>query len=203
MDLAMQQPMWVDKTIARNKDESTMLMTLANGSQSRKQPPAELKSYDLTRRNVRIDDLERLVSTRLAATQNQFGDVIATGATMTVGNDYTDQAVYIYDRVKTSWTKASRLSPEHKKKMVDAFKTDSDSITDLIQRLGDWVGPFIDEESERNSAKTIRERVNERTTDLICKFFSLTPGEWSNDSEAASKALANLSTKQRQLEAFV
>lgn len=202
-DLAMQQPMWVDKTIARNKDESTMLMTLANGSQSRKQPPAELKSYDLTRRNVRIDDLERLVSTRLAATQNQFGDVIATGATMTVANDYTDQAVYIYDRVKTSWTKASRLSPEHKKKMVDAFKTDSASIADLIQRLGDWVGTFIDEESERNSAKTIRERVNERTTDLICKFFSLTPGEWSNDKEAASKALANLSTKQRQLEAFV
>ena len=87
-----------------------MLMTLARGSQSRKQPLAELKSYDLTRRNVRIDDLERLVSTRLAATQNQFGDVIATGATMTVGNDYTDQAVYIYDRVKTSWTKASRLA---------------------------------------------------------------------------------------------
>jgi len=201
--LAMEQPMWVDKTIARNKDEFSMLMSLANGSESRKQPPAELKSYDLTRRNVRIDDLDRLVSTRLAATQGQFGDVIATGTTMTIKPDYADQAVYIFDRVKTSWTKASRISHEHKNRMVDAFKTDSSQITKLIQTLGEQVGSFVDEESERNSAKTIRERVNERTTDTICSFFNLCSGEWSNDQEAAAKALANLSTKQRQLEAFV
>lgn len=199
----MDQPMWVDKTIARDKDEYTMMMQLANGAQARKQPPLELKSYDLTRRGIAISNIGNLVATRLAAQQGQFGDVIAAGAVMSLDESREDQSSFIYDRVKSSWTKAQRLSPEHKKRLIETFKTDGDQIKALMADLGGKVGSVIDAESERTSAKPMRERINEGITDLICRFFGLPVGEWLTDEDVARKALLNLEVKERQLKQYV
>jgi len=199
----MDQPMWVDKTIARDKDEYTMIMQLANGAQARKQPPIELKSYDLTRRNVRIEDISNLVATRLAATQGQYGDVLAAGACMNLLADYEEQSSFIYDRIKSSWTKTHRISTEHKKRLNEVFKTDGDQIKALMESLGQNVGTLMDEESERDVAKPLRERINERITDSICNFFSLPLESWLTDEEVARKALLNLEVKERQLKAYI
>ena len=201
-ELVMEQPMWVDKTIARNKSEYTMMMTLANGQQSRKQPAIELKSYELTKKMVMIDDLTNLVSTRINANQGQFADVVATGASMTLPESYTGDHSYIWDRVKSSWTKATRLSPTHKKTMVEAFKLDGDTIKTLIQNLGQQTPDIIDEESERTSAKTLNNRVVEKVTDLICDHFSLERGVWPTDAEVSRKKLENLKVQQEHLNSF-
>jgi len=199
----MAQPMWVDKTIARDKDEYTMMMQLANGSQARKQPPIELKSYDLTRRGVKIDDIGNLVATRLAATQGQFADVIAAGVGMSIPAAYEEQLSFIYDRIKSSWTKTQRISSEHKKRLIEVFKTDGDQIKALMAELGGEVGDLMDVESERDSAKPLRERINERITDKICGFFGLPLHSWLTDEEVARKALLDLEVKERHLKAYV
>lgn len=199
----MDQPMWVDRTIARDKNEYTMMMQLANGSQSRKQPPLELKSYDLTRRGVDITDINHIVATRLAAAQGQYADIIAAGTVMGLGIDQEDQSVFIYDRVKSSWTKTQRISPEHKKRLIETFKTDGDQIKSLMAKLAAVVGDVIDAEGERNSAKPFRERINEGLTDHICKFFALPVSSWLTDEEVARKALLNLEVRERQLKQYV
>ena len=201
-ELVMEQPMWVDKTIARNKSEFTMMMTLANGQQSRKQPAVELKSYELTKKMVNIDDLSNLVATRINATQGQFADVIATGSSMALPESYTGDQSYIWDRVKSSWTKATRISPTHKKTLVEAFKTDGDTIKALIQSIGQQTPDIIDEESERTSAKTLNNRVVEKVTDLICDHFSLERGVWPTDAEISRKKLENLKVQQEHLTSF-
>ena len=201
-ELLMEQPMWVDKTIARNKSEFTMMMTLANGQQARKQPAVELKSYELTRKMVSIDDLSNLVATRINATQGQFADVIATGSSMALPESYTGDQSYIWDRVKSSWTKATRISPTHKKTLVEAFKTDGDTIKALIQSIGQQTPDIIDEESERTSAKTLNNRVVEKVTDLICDHFSLERGIWPTDAEVSRKKLENLKVQQEHLTSF-
>ena len=198
----MDQPMWVDKTIARDKDEYTMMMQLANGSQARKQPPLELKSYDLTRRGIGISNVSNLVATRLAAQQGQFGDVIAAGVVMSLDSSLEDQTSFIYDRVKSSWTKTQRIGPEHKKRLVEAFKTDGDVIKALMVELAAEASQIIDAESERSSAKPFRERINERITDLICQFFRLPAASWLTDEEVARKALLNLEVKERALKQY-
>jgi hypothetical protein len=202
-DDIMAQPMWVDKTIARDKDEYTMMMLLANGSQARRQPPIELKSYDLTRRNVSIEDINHLVATRLAATQGQFGDVIAAGVTMGLSEAHQDQCSFIYDRVKSSWTKTQRISSDHKKRLVEAFKTDGDAIKGLMNVIADHIIDIIDSESERNSAKSLRERINERITDEICRFFELPTQTWQTDADVVRRALENLEVKEKLLRQFV
>ncbi len=198
-ELVMEQPIWVDKTIARNKSEYTMMMTLANGQQSRKQPAIELKSYELTKKMVNIDDLSNLVATRINATQGQFADVIATGSSMALAESYTGDQSYIWDRVKSSWTKATRISPTHKKTLVEAFKLDGDTIKTLIQSIGQQAPDIIDEESERTSAKALNTRVIEKVTDLICDHFSLERGVWPTDAEVSRKKLENLKVQQEHL----
>lgn len=202
-DLVMEQPMWVDKTIARNKSEFTMMMTLANGQQSRKQPAVELKSYDLTKKMVSIDDLSNLVATRINATQGQFADVIATGASMSLPNSYTGDASYIWDRVKSSWTKAVRVSPSHKKALVEAFKLDGDTIKGLMQSIGQQAPDIIDEESERTSSKALNTRVTEKIADLICDHFNVERGAWPTDAEVTRKKLENLKVQEQQLNSLV
>lgn len=202
-DDIMDQPMWVDRTIARNTDEYTMMMQLANGAQARKQPPLELKSYELTRRGVDITDLAHIVATRLAVTQGQYGDIVAAGVVMGLPLDQADQCAFVYDRVKSSWTKTQRISPEHKKRLVETFKIDGDQLKGLMVDLADSVGDVIETESERNSAKPFRERVNEGITDCICRFFGLPVQSWLTDEEAARKALLNLEVKERQLKTYV
>ena len=184
----MEQPMCVDKTIARNKSEFTMMMTLANGQQSRKQPAVELKSYDLTKKMVSIDDLSNLVATRINATQGQFADVIATGASMSLPNSYTGDASYIWDRVKSSWTKAVRVSPSHKKALVEAFKLDGDTINGLMQSIGQQAPDIIDEESERTSSKALNTRVTEKIADLICDHFNVERGAWPTDEKLPARS---------------
>ena len=201
-ELLMEQPIWVDKTIARNKSEFTMMMMLANGQQSRKQPAVELKSYELTRKMVSIDDLSNLVATRINATQSQFADVIATGSSMALAESYSGDQSYIWDRVKSSWTKATRISPTHKKTLVEAFKLDGDAIKALIQSIGQQAPDIIDEESERTSAKTLNNRVVEKVTDLICDHFSLERGVWPTDAEVSRKKLENLKVQQEHLTSF-
>jgi len=202
-DLLMEQPMWVDKTIARNKSEYTMMMTLANGQQSRKQPALELKSYALTKKMVSIEDLGQLVATRINATQGQQADVISTGVCMSLPASYTGDNSYVWDRVKSSWTKATRLSPSHKSTMVEAFKLDGDKIKSLILALGDQVSDVIDEEAERTSAKPLNARIVEKLTDFVCDYFGLERGQWPTDAEAARKKLENLTARQSQLTSFV
>lgn len=199
----MAQPMWVDKTIARDKDEYTMMMMLANGSQARKQPPIELKSYDLTRRNIRIEDINNLVATRLAATQGQYGDVIAAGACMSTDQKLEGQISFVYDRVKSSWTKVQRISKEHKQCLVQAFKTDGDAIKEVMIKIGSNLTLILDSEAARNSAKPIRERINERISDLICEFFELPVQVWLTDEQVARKALSNLEAREQQLKSYV
>lgn len=200
--LAMEQPMWVDKTIARNNSEYTMMMVLANGQQSRKQPAIELKSYGLTQKNVNVSTVGELIATRLVATQTQMGDVMATGVTMTLQPGACD-ASYVWDRVKSSWTKAVRLSPDHKKLLIALFKEDGDKIKSMINDLAEAVVDVINEESERSSAKTLNTRVTERLTDVICSAHGLPKGIWETDAETARKKLENLTDQQSQLKSFV
>ena len=202
-ELLMEQPMWVDKTIARNKSEYSMMMTLANGQQSRKQPAIELKSYALTKKMVGIEDVSQLVATRINATQGQQADVIATGVSMSLPASYSGDVSYVWDRVKSSWTKATRLSPGHKNTMVEAFKLDGDKIKALILSLGDQIGDVIDEESERTSAKPLNARVVEKLTDFVCDHFNLERGAWPSDAETARKKLENLTARQSELTSFV
>ena len=151
---------------------------------------------------VSIDDLSNLVATRINATQSQFADVIATGSCMALAESYSGDQSYIWDRVKSSWTKALRISPTHKKTMVEAFKLDGDAIKALIQIIGQQVPDIIDEESERNSAKTLNNRVVEKVTDLICDHFSLERGVWPTDAEVSRKKLENLKVQQEHLTSF-
>jgi len=199
----MDQPMFVDKTIARNKDEYTMMMMLANGAHARRQPPIELKSYELTRRNVSISDVKSLIATRLASTQGQYGDVLAAGVCMCLESALEEQTSFIYDRVKSSWTKTQRCSPEHKKRLVESFKTDGDTIKVLCSAIGDQLTEVLEQESERDSAKPLRERVNERITDIICDHYALPKQSWLTDEEAARKALLNLEVRERHLKQYV
>jgi hypothetical protein len=180
-----------------------MMMTLANGQQSRKQPAIELKSYALTKKMVGIEDVSQLVATRINATQGQQADVIATGVSMSLPASYSGDVSYVWDRVKSSWTKATRLSPGHKNTMVEAFKLDGDKIKSLILSLGDQVGDVIDEESERTSAKPLNARVVEKLTDFVCDHFNLERGAWPSDAETARKKLENLTARQSELTSFV
>ena len=202
-DDAMDQPMWVDKTIARNKEDFAMMMTLANGQQARRQSPAELKSFDLTKRGIRIEDKSNLVATRIQATQGQYGDVIATGVLMSLTSDRTTQAPFIWDRVKTAWTKAARISPNHKTLMVATFKDDGTRISSLMTTLSQDVGGILDTEAERTSSKSMRERVNESICDAICKFFELPINHWETSEEKAARALQDLQARQEQMKQFI
>lgn len=202
-DVAMQQPMWVDKTLARNKEEYTMMMTLANGQQARRQSPAELKSFDLTKRGIRIEDLNNLIATRLSATQGQMADVIATGVTMTLPTEMASQSMFIWDRVKTSWTKCVRISATHKQQLVHTFKTDGDQIRDLIYALSKVIPQIIDEEASKTSSKSYRERVNEGITDAICEAFKLPINPWETPEEKARRSLLDLEAKKEELQQFV
>ena len=175
------------------------MMTLANGQQSRKQPAVELKSYDLTKKMVSIEDLSNLIATRINATQGQFADVIATGASMSLPESYSGDASYIWDRAKSSWTKAVRISPTHKKTLVEAFKTDGDTIKTLVQAIGQQAPDIIDEESERTSSKALNTRVTEKITDLICDHFSVERGVWPTDADVTRKKLENLKVQEQHL----
>ena len=117
--------------------------------------------------------------------------------------EYEEQSSFIYDRIKSSWTKTHRISAEHKKRLIEIFKTDGDQIKALMESLGQKVGTLMDEESERDVAKPLRERINERITDSICDFFLLPLESWLTDEEVARKALLNLEVKERQLKAYI
>ncbi len=201
-ELAMEQPMWVDKTIAANNSEYSMMMVLANGQQSRKQPALELKSYALTKKNVSITTIRELIATRLAARQTQMADVIATGVAMSLAPNACDSS-YAWDRVKSSWTKAVRLSGDHKKALITMFKEDGDQTKNLISELADSIVEIIEEESERSSAKSLNTRVVERLTDVICGTTGLPKGTWPTDAETARKRLEHLTTQQSELKAYV
>ena len=200
-DLAMEQPMWVDKTIAQNKSEYTMMMVLANGQQSRRQPAIELKSFALTKKNVKVATLSELIATRLAATQAQFGDVMATAVTMALPAGSCDHS-YAWDRIKSSWTKATRLTPEHKKALLSIFKEDGDKTKALVTQIADSFSDLLEEETERNSAKALNTRVVERLCDEICAFAGLPAATWPTDAETARKRLEDLNTRQVSLKVF-
>lgn len=195
----MQQPMWVDKTVCVTKDEFSMIMSLANGQQARKQPAIELKSFDLTKKMISIDDVQNLVTTRVNASQGQFADVIATGTVMALPGTYTGDTSFIWDRVKSAWTKAVRVSLENKKEMIKVFKEDGDKIKALIYHLGENVVEIVDAEAERTSSKTLNTRVSERITDSICDFFGVQRGLWETDAQNARKQLEQLAQRQARL----
>ena len=121
---------------------------------------------------------------------------------MSLDSSLEDQTSFIYDRVKSSWTKTQRIGPEHKKRLVEAFKTDGDVIKALMVELAAEASQIIDAESERSSAKPFRERINESITDLICQFFKLPAASWLTDEEVARKALLNLEVKERALKQY-
>ena len=202
-EVAMQQPIWVTKTICRTKGEYTMMMELANGQQARKQSSGELKSFGLSKRGVILDDLSHLVSTRLAAQQGQYGDIIATGVSMGLSDDRKDLATAIWDRSKTAWTKACRISPEHKATLIKAFKEDGDQIRNLMATLSSEVGEIMDDQAGVTSSKTYRERVNEALTDVICETFSLPKNTWETAAQKAERTLADLEARQLELRQYV
>jgi len=202
-ELAMEQPIWVNKTIARNQSEFTMMMTLANGQQARRQSAAELKSFDLTKRGVQINDIGNLVASRLQANQTQMADVIATGVQMGLNTEHINQSGYIWDRTKTAWTKACRISPNHKNALVKAFKEDGDQIRSLMSSLSIEVIDIMERESSQLSSKTPRERVNEGLADAICEFFDLPKTTWETAAEKAARVLADLEAKQEELRLYV